>query len=221
MRSRNQYLQTFPRCQLWFNHQSNGRDSFIHKITFSRGKYVRRILMDEARILSEMNVALPHNLLTLLSLLNNVFNGYTVKKDFFLKRKKTKHFFMPSLVMIRVLTLALVIFFLAIFGFLCLFRKMTKNYYATCPCSLLLLKAFSYIWFKKMKLCSPSPLYFVHKREKSERKECPSYCQQAPLQPGVCQHSRETIKRAKKSKKRVELVSRNLEDLLCHFHTLL
>ena len=75
--------------------------------------------------------------------------------------------------------------------------------------------------FKNMKLYSPSPLYFVHKREKSERKECPSYCQQAPLQPGVCQHSRETIKRAKKSKKRVELVSRNLEDLLCHFHTLL
>ena len=149
MRSRSRYLQTFPRCQLWFNHQSNRRDNFIHKITFSRGKYVRRILLDEARILSEMNVALPHNLLTLLSLLNNVFNGYTVKKDFFLKRKKTKHFFMPSLVMIRVLTLALVILFLAIFGFLCLFRKMTNNYYACSPCCWLLLKAFPYIYGSK------------------------------------------------------------------------
>ena len=103
--------------------------------------------------------------------------------------------------MLTVLTLALVIFFLVIFGFLCLFGKMTNNYYACSPCCWLLLKTFSYIWFKKMKLYFPSPLYFVHKREKSERKECPSYCQQAPLQPGVCQHSRETIKGAKKSKK--------------------
>ena len=93
------------------------------------------------------------------------------------------------------------IFFLVIFGFLCFFGKMTNKYYACSPCCWLLLKAFSYNWFKKMKLYSPSPLYFVHKREKSERKECPSYCQQAPLQPGVCQHSRETIKGAKKSKK--------------------
>ena len=192
MRSRSQYLQTFPRCQLWFNHQSNGRDNFIHKITFSRGKYVRRILLDEARILSEMNIALPHNLLTLL------YTALTSKQCF-----QWLHCYKglsPSLVMLTVLTLALVIFFLVIFGFLCLFGKKTNNYYACSPCCWLLLKTFSYIWFKKMKLYFPSALYFVHKREKSERKECPSYCQQAPLQPGVCQHSREKIKGAKKSK---------------------
>ena len=102
MRSRNQYLQTFPRCQLWFNHQSNGRDSFIHKITFSRGKYVRRILLDEARILSEINVALPHNLLTLLYtalISKQCFQWLHCYEGLLPKKKKN----MPFLVMFTVL----------------------------------------------------------------------------------------------------------------------